>query len=123
MKKTYRIEIKPTKEQIIKINQSIGVCRFLYNSYIAKNIELYKQYEDKIIDKKDSFMTAFDFDRYVNNKLKTQDEYKWINNCGSKTRKKSICNAEMAFKNFFKGISKFPKFKKKNKSNIRIIFS
>lgn len=37
----YKTEIKPTKIQIQKINQSIGVCRWLYNEYIAKNNELF----------------------------------------------------------------------------------
>ena len=31
-------------------------------------------------------------------------------------------NAEKAFKNFFKGKSKFPKFKKKNKSDVKMYF-
>ena len=42
MLKTYKIEINPTKEQIEKINKTIGVCRFIYNFYIAHNQENYK---------------------------------------------------------------------------------
>ena len=44
--KAYKVEIKPTKKQIEKINQSIGICRWLYNSYLAKNKELYQQYKE-----------------------------------------------------------------------------
>ena len=39
MLKAYKIEIKPTEEQIKKINKTIGVCRFIYNFYIAHNQE------------------------------------------------------------------------------------
>ena len=46
MLKAYKTEIKPTQEQINKINQSIGICRWLYNEYLFKNKELYKQYKE-----------------------------------------------------------------------------
>lgn len=120
--KAYKVEIKPTQKQIQKINQSIGVCRWLYNEYLAKNNELYNQFKDGCIDKKQAFMSANDFDKYINNEVKVLEEYTWINNCGSKARKKAIQNAETAYKRFFKGQSKFPRFKKKNKSDVKIYF-
>ncbi|MEG0553473.1 MAG: transposase, partial [Carnobacterium sp.] len=51
---------------------------------------------------------------------KTQDDFKWLNNCGSKARKKAIVNAEVAYKRFFKGQSKFPRFKKKKNQDVNI---
>lgn len=122
MLKSFKTEIKPTQQQIIKINQSIGICRYLYNSYIAKNKELYELYKQDKIDKKDSFMSANDFDKYINHDIKTQADYQWIDDCGSKARKKSICNAETAFKKFFKGKSSFPRFKKKSEQNVKLYF-
>jgi len=120
--KAYKTEINPNPEQIQKINQSIGICRYLYNSYLAKNKELYELYKQGKLDKKEAFMSANDFDKYINNNVKIQDAFKWINNCGSKARKKSICNAETSFKRFFKGQGNFPRFKKKNISNVKIYF-
>ena len=120
--KAYKVEIKPTVKQIQKINQGMGVCRWLYNEYLATNNQLYVQYKEGLIDKKQAFMNANDFDKYINNEVKTLEEYSWINNCGSKARKKSIQNAEIAYKRFFKGQSKFPRFKKKNKSDIKLYF-
>ena len=38
--KSFKTEINPTAEQIIKINKTIDVCRFIYNFYIAHNKEL-----------------------------------------------------------------------------------
>ena len=67
-------------------------------------------------------MNANDFDKYINNQVKVLDEFKWIDNCGSKARKKSIVNAEMAYKRFFKGQSKFPRFKKKKNQDVKIYF-
>ena len=123
MLKAYKVEINPTLEQKQKINQSIGICRWLYNQYLWKNKELYERYKNGEIDKKQSFMSANDFAKYINNEVKILEEYKWINECGSKARKKSIVNAETSYKRFFKGQSKFPRFKKKNKSNVGLYFS
>ena len=122
MLKAYKVEIKPTLKQIQKINQSIGVCRWLYNEYLAINNQLYAQFKEGLIDKKQGFMSANDFDKHINNEVKVLEEYSWINNCGSKARKKAIQNAETAYKRFFKGQSKFPKFKKKNKSDVKLYF-
>ena len=122
MKRAYKTEIKPTQKQIEKINQSIGICRWLYNLYLAKNKELYEQYKQGLITKEKAFMSANDFDKYTNNEVKVLNDFKWINNCGSKARKKSMCNAETAYKRFFKGQSKFPKFKKKSKSDVKLYF-
>jgi putative transposase len=116
------MEINTTEQQKQKINQSIGVCRWLYNSYLAKSKELYQQYKDGLIDKKEASMSANDFDKYINNEIKVQDEFKWIDLCGSKARKKAICNAETAYNRFFKGQSGFPKFKKRNTKKLRLIF-
>ena len=120
--KSYKTEIYPTPQQIQKINQSLGICRWLYNSYIAKNKELYTKFTNGEIDKKQAFVSANNFDKYINNEIKILDEFKWINNCGSKARKKAICNAEIAYKNFFNGKSKFPRFKKKNRNNVKLYF-
>jgi len=122
MLKGFKTEINPTEEQKQKINQSIGICRYLYNSYIAKNQELYEPLNQEKINKKQTFMSANDFDKYINNEVKILDEYTWINLCGSKARKKAICNAETSYKRFFKGRGKFPRFKKKNKSDVKLYF-
>lgn len=121
--KAYKTEINPTDEQKIKIHQMIGVCRWLYNQYLAKNKELYKLYKQGLVDKKQAFMSANDFDKYINHEVKTQEDFKWIDEtCGSKARKKAICNAETAFKRFFKCQSKFPRFKKKKNQDIKAYY-
>ena len=122
MLRAYKVEIKPTAKQIQKINQNIGVCNWLSPASLAANIQTYEQYKEGLIDKKQAFMSANDFDKHINNKVKVLEEYSWINDCGSKARKKAIKNAETAYKRFFKGQSNFPKFKKKNNSNVKLYF-
>ena len=104
MKYDYKTEIKPTDEQARKIRRSIGICRWLYNEYLETNKRLYKMYRRGLLDSNQPyFMTANDFDKYVNNKLKTKPKYAWINKGASKARKKILMNADSAFRSFFCG--------------------
>ena len=41
MLKSFKTEINPTDKQKVMINKTIGTCRFVYNFYIAHNIEIY----------------------------------------------------------------------------------
>ena len=41
MLKAYKTEIFPTPEQKQIIHRTIGVCRFVYNFYLAHNKEIY----------------------------------------------------------------------------------
>lgn len=119
--KAFKTEIAPTRAQKEKIIRSIGIARFLYNQYIAYNRKIYKMYQRGLLDNRQKhFVSANDFDKYVNHKLKS--ELPWINECGSKARKKSLVNAEAAFKRFFNSLSGFPRFKKKSRQDIKLYF-
>ena len=57
-------------------------------------------YQRGLLDSRQKhFVTAKDFDKYVNHNLKIK--LPWIDECGSKARKKALVNAENAFKKFF----------------------
>ena len=115
MLKSYKTEIDPTPEQIVKIKQTIGTCRFIYNFYIAHNKEIY--------NKGEKFMTARDFSVWLNNEfIPNNPEYLWIKKASSKSVKKAMENAYTAFVKFFKKQSGFPNFKKKNKSDVKMYF-
>ena len=43
MEKAYRYRIYPNKKQKEIIAKTFGCCRFVYNKYLAKRIETYKQ--------------------------------------------------------------------------------
>lgn len=115
MLKSFKTEINPTKEQITKINKTIGTCRYIYNFYIAYNKKLYEN------DRK--FISGKDFSVWLNNEyIPNNPDKQWIKEVSSKSIKKSIENGYTAFLNFFKHKSNFPKFKKKNNSNIKMYF-
>ena len=114
MLKAYKTEILPNPKQALKIRQTLGTCRYLYNLYLASNFEVYETLGSGF------FVTAYTFDKYVNHVVKKESE--WIDECGSKARKQALCNAERAFKNFMKGKTNRPKFKKKRQQKVKAYF-
>lgn len=64
-----------------------------------------------------------DFSKWMNNDyLPHHEELSWIKEVSSKSVKQSITNAYGAYQKFFKKQSKFPKFKKKGKSDVKMYF-
>ena len=102
-------------KQIVKINKTIGTCRYVYNFYLAHNKELYVKGE--------KFMSGKSFSVWLNNEyLPNNPDKLWIKEVSSKSVKKSIENGCTAFTRFFKHQSAFPKFKKKSKSDVKMYF-
>ena len=104
--KAYKTEINPNENQIELIHKTIGTCRHVYNLYLQMNKEQY--------EKDSSFLSGYDFSKWLNNVYATQEEHKWIKEVSSKAVKQSIMNGDRAFKRFFKKQSSFPMFKKKS---------
>lgn len=112
---SYKTEINPTQAQIQKINQTIGTCRYIYNFYLATQKERYEHGE--------KLQSAMDFSKWLNNDyLPRHEELAWIKEVSSKSVKQSITNAYGAYQRFFKKQSKFPRFKKKGKSDVKMYF-
>jgi len=111
----YKTELNPTTEQKKLINRTIGICRYVYNFYLAHNKEIYENEK--------RFVSAMEFSKWLNSDfLPNNPEFVWIKSASSKSVKQSILNAETAFKRFFNGQSAFPRFKKKNKSDVKMYF-
>ena len=115
MYKALKIELKLTNEQKIKVCKTIGTERFIYNEYIKYNQEQYEL--------GNKFISAFEFSKYINNVyLPSNPDKKWIKDVSSKSVKQAMIYGEKAFKNFFKGLSSFPVFKKKGKNELGAYF-
>lgn len=115
MFKSFKTEIMPTPEQKEIILRTIGVCRFVYNLYVGVNMERLEQGKP--------FMSGMTFSVWLNNAyLPANPEKLWIKQVSSKAVKRAIMNAENAYRRFFKGLSGFPRFKKKGKSDPSMYF-
>ena len=106
--KAYKIELKPTSEQKQIIERTMGVCRYVYNLFIATNRDSYRNGSK-------GYMSGYDFSKWLNNEYRKANPDKlWIWEVSSKAVKKSIMNADTACKNFMKGRGGFPNFKRRN---------
>ena len=115
MYRAIKIELKLTVAQKIKVYQTIGIERFIYNEYIKYNTEQYKL--------GNKFVSANNFSKYINNiYLPNNPDKKWIKDVSSKSIKQAMIYGEQAFKRFFKGLSSFPVFKKKGKNELGAYF-
>lgn len=115
MLRSFKTEIDPNEGQSLKIRQTIGTCRFLYNFFIAENRERY--------ERKEKYLNAKKFSVWLNNEYRPANPDKeWIWEVSSKAVKKSLENAHAAYSNFFKKTGGFPNFKKKNRSDVKMYF-
>ena len=121
MIKSIKIMLIPNNKQKTKLIQCFGVSRFAYNWTLGKQQENYKNGGKFISD--NELRKEF-------TKLKKTKEYEWLNQYSNNIPKQAIKDACDSYKRFFKGCSKFPRFKSKKKSrpsfyvdNIKIKFS
>ncbi|AQW26165.1 transposase [Clostridium perfringens] len=115
LKKAYKMEINPTDKQKSKIHRTIGVSRFIYNFYIARNKEIY--------EREGKFVSGMDFSKWLNNEyIPNNQEMKWIKEVSSKATKQAIMNGDKSFRDFFKKAKGFPKFKKKKNQDVKSYF-
>lgn len=104
MIKTLKIKLKPNNKQKTKMFQFAGAKRFAYNWALNRQQENYKN-GGKFINDGDL--------RKEFTQLKKQEEYKWLYSISNNVTKQAIKDACLSYKRFFKGQSKFPKFKSK----------
>ena len=111
----------PNNKQKTKLFQCFGVSRFAYNWALSRQQENYKN-GGKFISDNDL--------RKEFTQLKKTKEYEWLNQYSNNIPKQAIKDACDSYKSFFKGCSKFPKFKSKKKSrpsfyidNVKIKFT
>ena len=121
MIKTIRVMLLPNNKQKTKLFQYANTARFAYNWALGREKENYKN--------GGKFISDGDL-RKEFTQLKKTEEYHWLNEVSNNVTKQAIKDACNAYKRFFKGSSKFPKFKSRKSSmpsfyqdNVKIQFS
>ena len=107
MAKSIKVRLNPNNKQLTKLFQYAGCARFAYNWAINREEENHKQ--------GNQFLSDMDL-RKEFTQLKKLQEYKWLNEVSNNVTKQAIKDACNAYKRFFKGQSKFPKFKSRKYS-------
>ena len=107
MIKSIKVRLNPNNKQLTKLFQYAGCSRFAYNWAIAREQENCKQ--------GNKFLSDNDL-RKEFTQLKKLEKYKWLNEVSNNVTKQAIKDACNAYKKFFKGECKYPKFKSKKHS-------
>ena len=117
--KAFKFRLYPNKEQKIQLAKTFGCCRFVYNNYLAKRIDLYKT-EQKTMN-----YNACSADLTI---LKKEKE--WLKEIDKFALQNSLKDLDRAYQNFFRRVKQgetpgFPKFKSKHnyKQSYRTTFT
>ena len=102
-----KVMLIPNNKQKTKLFQYANTSRFAYNWTLNREQENYKS-NGKFISDNDL--------RKEFTQLKKQENFKWLNNVSNNVTKQAIKDACNAYKRFFKGQCRYPKFKSKRKS-------
>lgn len=102
--KAYKFRLYPTDEQALIIRKTFGCVRFVYNKMLAERIETYESLKNDIEAlKKVKHPTP----------AKYKKEFEWLKEVDSLALANAQLNLDKSYKSFFKGNTKFPKFKSK----------
>ena len=102
MEKSYKYRIYPNKTQKLQINKTFGCCRFVYNHYLAKKIELYKTNSESL-----------SYVKCSNDMTILKKELEWLKEVDATALQSSLKDLDSAYQSFFKNGFGFPKFKSK----------
>nr|DAL62631.1 MAG TPA_asm: endonuclease [Caudoviricetes sp.] len=121
MIKTIRVMLIPNNKQETKLFRYANTARFAYNWALGREKENYKN--------GGKFLSDGEL-RKEFTQLKKADKYSWLNEISNNVTKQAIKDACNAYKRFFTGYSKFPKFKSRKhfipsfyQDNVKIQFT
>ena len=106
MNKSFKVRVYPTEEQKILLEKTFGANRFVYNYFLNLKSKLYEFYELNL---------SFANSSKVLTELKKQKT--WLKEVDAVSLQQTLRDLDSAYRNFFSGKSKYPKFKRKDDKN------
>lgn len=102
--RAYKVRLYPTPDQQIQINKTIGCTRWVYNHFLAWNIEIYKAEKRYMSYSECSAMLT---------QIKATSGTQWLSEVDKFALQNSLKDLDEAYKNFFQGRTQSPNFKSK----------
>lgn len=114
MEKSYKFRIYPNEKQRELIAKTFGCARFVYNYYLDKKINLYKETKQSM----GFYVCSADL-------TLLKKEMTWLREVDKWALQNSLKNLDTAYQNFFKKCDRYPKFKSKrnNRKSYRTTFN
>jgi len=100
-----KFRLYPSREQRDQLERQFGSARFVFNHFLRKRQDLYKETGENLTFVKAAKQLT---------ELKNQPEFVWLKEAPAQALQQSLRNLDAAYANFFKGHNSFPKFKKKH---------
>ena len=109
-KRAYKERFYPTPEQVLLLAQSFGCARFVYNNTLKFRTDVYcndgKSISHSMVEKRLVLLKA---------------EFPFLSDISSVILQQTLRDQQIAFKNFWEGRAKYPKFKNKHaRQSIRL---
>lgn len=105
--KSYKLRLYPTTQQEQALKQILGTCRFVWNYYLAKRNDEYLSNKKNLT----YYRCSLDLTQ-----LRKQSDYQWLGETQIRPLQQSLRDLDVAYNNFFRGLSRYPKFKSKKDS-------
>lgn len=102
MLKAYKYRLYPTKHQEELLSKHFGAIRLIYNLGLQVKVEAYGGYKINL-----------SYNDLAGQLTDLKKEFTWLSEVNSQSLQSSLKNLDAAYKNFFKKIGNFPKFKNK----------
>ena len=109
MEYSYKFRIYPNAEQENLIHRTFGCCRYVYNHYLSKRMELYKENG-----------STMNYVACAKDLTQLKRELPWLAEVDATALQSSLRNLDNAFQNFFRRVKNkerpygYPKFKSKH---------
>jgi putative transposase len=104
-KRAYRYRCYPTHAQAAVLARTFGCARYVYNWALRLRTDVYHERQERL-----SYQDA----SAALTQLKQQPETAWLNEVSSVPTQQALRHLETAFRNFFEGRAKYPRFHKKH---------
>lgn len=105
VKRAYKYRLYPTNSQRLVLGQTFGCARFVYNWGLEQRKEAYETTGKGLSNTETSKRLTF---------LKRESGKEWLRDVSSIPLQQALRNLDRAYTNFFKGLSRYPKFKRKH---------
>jgi putative transposase len=99
-----KVRLYPTTEQRSQLSKEFGCARFVFNHFLAEWSNTYKETG-----------LGLSYVKCANQLPGLKHRKPWLTEVASQVLQQSLKNLETAFKNFFKGIGRYPRFKSKHR--------
>ena len=110
IQRSYRYRLYPTTEQAAQLDKEFGCARYVWNRALAYRNEAYKERNEKL--------NYVGLGKFVTEWKNTDAPF--LKEANAICHTQALIDLDKAFKNFFEGRAKYPRFKKKsNKQSVR----